>query len=187
MESVKNKMKYTLQIRALLADCKLTVCVTFGLIALSSMIFLASATGRSRIALFFLDNAEESAFILERRNVDMPEDLIEGMKVVVENLIVGSRENLINTIPKETKLKELFLDKDNKIVYIDFSDSLKNHIGGTTAELLTIQSIFKTLHINFPQTIDKVQLLIDGREIDTLAGHIDLSRPLPIKIFEKKR
>ncbi len=27
-------------------------------------------------------------------------------------------------------------------------------------------------------TVQRVQILIDGREIDTLAGHVDLRRPL---------
>jgi hypothetical protein len=30
---------------------------------------------------------------------------------------------------------------------------------------------------NLP-TITRVQILIDGREVDTLAGHVDLRRPL---------
>lgn len=168
-------MKYTLQTITLLA---------VGLVVLSIATFLATADNKSRIILFFLDTSSY-ALKQEKRDVDMPDDVTERMKVVLRNLIAGSTEDLIDVIPQGTKLKEVFLDKPNKIVYVDFSDNLrKNHISGTTAELLTIQSIFKTLQANFPQAINMVQILIDGRGIDTLAGHIDLSHPLPIKVFE---
>lgn len=154
-------------------------------IALSITLSFVSAD-KYKITLFFLDNSEEPVLKQEKRDVDMPDDVIERMKVALRSLSSGSEEDLINVIPQETKIKEIFLDKPNKIVYVDLSDNLrKNHIGGTTAELLTIRSIFKTLQANFPKAIDKAQILINGREVDTLAGHIDLSQPLPIELFEK--
>jgi hypothetical protein len=51
------------------------------------------------------------------------------------------------------------------------------HRGGSTQELLTVYSLVNTLTVNLP-TIAAVQILIDGREADTLAGHVDLRRPL---------
>jgi Sporulation and spore germination len=52
------------------------------------------------------------------------------------------------------------------------------HPGGSTNELLTIYTIVHALALNLP-AITAVQVLVDGREIDTLAGHVDLRRPLP--------
>jgi len=43
--------------------------------------------------------------------------------------------------------------------------------------LLTIYTIVNALTVNVP-TIRAVQILIEGREVDTLAGHVDLRRPL---------
>lgn len=161
------------------------ILLIVGLTVLSMTTFFVSAD-KYKITLFFLDNSEEPVLKQEKRDVDMPDDVIERMKVVLRNLSSGSEKNLLNVIPQETKIKEIFLDKPNKIVYVDLSDNLrKNHMGGTTAELLTIRSIFKTLQANFPKAIDKAQILINGREVDTLAGHIDLSQPLPIELFEK--
>jgi len=167
-------MKYKLQIIILMLVLILSV--------------ISFSDDKSTIILFFFDDSRNYTIVDEKRNVNMPEDIIQRMKIVIENLIGGSKENLINVIPENTKLKELFLDKPNKIVYIDFSEHIrKNHISGTTAEISTIQSIFKTLQINFPQTVNMVQILINGSEIDTLSGHIALSRPLPIDIFESQR
>jgi hypothetical protein len=51
------------------------------------------------------------------------------------------------------------------------------HPGGSTSERLTIYTFVDALTFNLP-AIKSVQLLADGREIDTLAGHVDLRRPL---------
>ena len=44
-------------------------------------------------------------------------------------------------------------------------------------ELLTVYSVVNTLLVNLP-TMTEVQILIDGQEADSLAGHVDLRRPL---------
>jgi hypothetical protein len=42
---------------------------------------------------------------------------------------------------------------------------------------LTVYAIVNVVTANLP-TVRRVQILIDGQEADTLAGHIDLRRPL---------
>ena len=56
-------------------------------------------------------------------------------------------------------------------------ESATAHTGGTQDELLTIYSIVDALTSNLP-AVSSVQLLVDGKEVDTLAGHIDLRKPL---------
>src|SRR5947209_5168592 len=51
------------------------------------------------------------------------------------------------------------------------------HPGGSSSELLTVYSIVNALTSNLP-TITRVQILVDGKEVDSLAGHVDLRRPL---------
>ena len=51
------------------------------------------------------------------------------------------------------------------------------HPGGTVNELLTVYTIVNALTANLP-AVTAVQLLVDGKEVDTLAGHVDLRRPL---------
>ena len=43
--------------------------------------------------------------------------------------------------------------------------------------MFTVYSLVNTLTDNLP-AISAVQILVDGREVDTLAGHVDLRRPL---------
>ena len=51
------------------------------------------------------------------------------------------------------------------------------HSGGVLQELLTVYSVVNTLTENLP-AVTSVQLLVDGREPNTLAGHVDLRQPL---------
>ena len=62
--------------------------------------------------------------------------------------------------------------------YVDLSAELQsNHPGGTTNEILTVYSLVQALTSNLP-AVSGVQILIDGKEVDTLAGHLDLRRPI---------
>ena len=86
----------------------------------------------------------------------------------------------MNTIPKGTLLYEVYLDEQST-AYLDFSGALSAaHIGGTTAESLTVQTILKTVQSNFGEDIQNAQLLIEGQEVDTIAGHVDISKPLSL-------
>ena len=62
--------------------------------------------------------------------------------------------------------------------FVDLSPEVSTkHSGGSSTELLTVYAIVNAVAANLP-TIQRVQILIDGREVDTLAGHVDLRRPL---------
>jgi hypothetical protein len=43
--------------------------------------------------------------------------------------------------------------------------------------MLTVHALVNAVTANLPAVM-RVQILIDGREVDTLAGHVDLRRPL---------
>ena len=51
------------------------------------------------------------------------------------------------------------------------------HPGGALDELFTVYTIVNVLTVNLP-AIQRVQILIDGKEVDTLAGHVDLRQSL---------
>ena len=56
-------------------------------------------------------------------------------------------------------------------------DAISAHPGGTLTELLTVYTIVDALTVNLPG-VQSVQILIDGKEVPTLAGHVDLRQPL---------
>ena len=84
---------------------------------------------------------------------------------------------MASAIPQGTTLKELFIS-DKGEAYVDLSSEVAtNHPGGSLDEILTVYTVVDALTDNLP-AITAVQILIDGHEVDTLAGHVDLRRPL---------
>jgi Sporulation and spore germination len=62
--------------------------------------------------------------------------------------------------------------------FVDLSAEARNrHTGGALDELFTIYAIVDAVTVNLP-AISRVQILVDGKEVDTLAGHVDLRHPL---------
>ena len=120
---------------------------------------------------------QEDALVLERRRVPPNQSTIDRVKVSLQELIAGPQSAALRTVPAELKVREVFMD-DQGTAYIDFSEALsQSHPGGPWAEMLTLRSIMQTLVTNVPE-IKRVQILIEGREVETLAGHIDIRQPL---------
>jgi spore germination protein GerM len=84
---------------------------------------------------------------------------------------------LVSAIPSDTKLRDVFVT-DRGDAFVDLSPEVStHHSGGALDELLTIYTIVNALTTNLP-AITHVQILIDGKEVETLAGHVDLRHPL---------
>jgi spore germination protein GerM len=83
----------------------------------------------------------------------------------------------VSAVPAGTTLRALFITANGE-AYVDFSGELaRAHPGGSLNEMLTVYTLVDVLTVNLP-AITTVQLLIEGKEVDTLAGHVDLRRPL---------
>src|SRR6185295_8214215 len=96
---------------------------------------------------------------------------------LIEAQLAPVAEPIVSAIPPGTKLRALFVTKGGE-AFVDLSSEVSSsHGGGVLDELLTVYTIVHTLTANMP-AITAVQVLIDGKEVDTLAGHVDLRRPL---------
>jgi spore germination protein GerM len=104
-------------------------------------------------------------------------DSVEYARSIVKALIKGPQISLARTIAADTELRAIYIISDG-VCYVDLSQAVgKDHPGGCNSELLTIYSVVNSLILNVPE-IKRVKLLIDGEEVQTLAGHIDLEFPL---------
>jgi spore germination protein GerM len=84
---------------------------------------------------------------------------------------------LVSAVPAGTTLRALYLT-DRGEAYVDLSGAIvTGHSGGSLDELLTVYTIVNALTMNLP-AVTAVQVLVDGKEVETLAGHVDLRRPL---------
>lgn len=111
------------------------------------------------------------------REVGYADETSEQARLLLEALIKPVEAPMVSAIPTGVTLKTVLLSEKGD-AFVDFSPELStNHTGGSLDELLTVYAIVDTLTVNLP-AIARVQILIDGKEADTLAGHIDLRRPL---------
>ncbi len=128
------------------------------------------------VSLFFLTERDDLLHP-EVREIKAEVVLILQAKLVIRELIKGSYNGGISPIPVKTKLRELFITDDG-IAFVDFSKEIQdNQFYGSAGEIAVVFSIVNTLAYNF-KSIKRVFILIDGREKETLGGHIDLKRPL---------
>ncbi len=102
--------------------------------------------------------------------------LEEHVEALVAALIDGPRSpHLVASIPRGTELRSVRVDAD--LITLDFSAEIAaNHPGGSAGELTTVYSVVNTL--TEVEGIRRVQWLVDGRGVESLAGHMDLSRPI---------
>ena len=91
---------------------------------------------------------------------------------------VQTPEGLASAIPAGTTVRALFLTEDHQ-AYVDLGGTiLSGHSGGSLDEALAVYAIVNAITMNMPD-VTGVQILIEGKEVDTLAGHVDLRFPLP--------
>lgn len=111
--------------------------------------------------------------------LDIEARTVKGRNIYLETvnaLIEGPKtSDLVKTIPDGVEV--LNISKNNDTIQVDFSEEIiKNHWGGSSGEILTVYSIVNTL-TQF-EDIKKVEILVEGKEVETLVGHMDLSVPI---------
>jgi spore germination protein GerM len=136
----------------------------------------------TRAVTIFFGSAGADGFVSETREVPAAESFEEQVKLVLGELIKGSRDsNKISAIPPGTELIQVFWVEDTQTLLLDFNGAFSaNHPGGSTGEYYTITNIIKTVSANFPQTA-RIQFLIEGNAVETIAGHYAVDKPIDVK------
>lgn len=136
----------------------------------------AAVERQINVKLFF-QSADRRGLALEERAVVFSSDLARQVQSVVEELVKGSQSGLGATLPPATRVLVVFVS-GRGVAYVDLSkEATTGQLGGSEAELVTVYSVVNSLAANFP-AIKRVQILIEDRPVATLAGHVDLTRPL---------
>jgi len=130
---------------------------------------------RETVILYFLSE-EQPNLTSEEREIPLYDFVSLKARRIVNELLSGSQKGLICPFPAETQLREFYLS-ENGTAFVDFSDDVrKGHPFGSSSDIATIYSLVNTLTFNIVD-IKQVVILVDGRESQTLGGHIDLTKP----------
>ena len=134
------------------------------------------ATGKIRASLFYV---AEDGLHLTAVDADVPFGATpaEQARALVEAQLQPAPAPLAQSIAEGTRVRQIFIAEDGT-AFVDLSkEAVTNHRGGSLDELFAVYTIVNAITVNLP-AIKSVQILIDGQEVDTLAGHVDLRHPL---------
>jgi hypothetical protein len=101
-------------------------------------------------------------------------DPVQRSKQVLHALIASPPSAAQRTLPADAEILGFYILPDGTAV-ADFSDALASETpSGILSEQQTINSIVETLENNV-LTLHRLKILIHGQEVETLAGHLDLT------------
>lgn len=137
----------------------------------------APADARKITATLYFVSEDGMSLVGVQREVPFGETVLDQAKQIVTSQLAVAPGPLVSAIPPETTMRALYLTERGD-AFVDLSaDARTRHSGGALDELFTVYTIVNALTTNLP-AVKRVQILIEGKEVDTLAGHVDLRHPL---------
>jgi len=128
-------------------------------------------------ATLFYGSLDGQALVPLRREVPLAEGVVAQGAHILRAQLAAAPPPLVSVIPKGSSLRAFYVTNRGEAV-VDLSREVSmNHPGGSLMESLTVYAIVNAVIANLPG-VQRVQLLVDGREVETIAGHIDVRHPL---------
>ena len=128
------------------------------------------------IATLYYGTSDGQALAAVKREVPLAEGPRAQGRQILEGELDAAPSPYLSLIPPGTMLRAFYIT-DRGDAFVDLSPEVSTmHPGGATNELLTVYAIVNTVTANL-SSVERVQILIGGKQADTLAGHVDLRRP----------
>ena len=128
-----------------------------------------------KVRMFWISAEDESALAPVTIQLALSKDPVLRAKQVLNTLLAGPVDSDLRTLPPDAALLSFYLLSDGSAV-ADFSEALATSSpSGIQSEQSAVDSIARTLEANVPQ-VKRLKILIHGQELDTLAGHVDLTQ-----------
>jgi hypothetical protein len=132
---------------------------------------------RKITATLYYISEDGMSLVGAQREVAFGEPIVEQARRIVEAQLVDAPQPLASAVPQGTTLRAVYISERGD-AFVDLTGEVTSrHTGGALDELFTVYAIVNALTVNLP-AITRVQILVDGKEVDTLAGHVDLRHPL---------
>jgi hypothetical protein len=129
---------------------------------------------RVKTKIFWVSDTIDSTLAPVAVELPLSNDPVLRSKQVLNTLLAGPVDAELRTLPPDALLLAFYLLPDGTAI-ADFSEALATSIpSGIVSEQLAVNSITRTLEANVPQ-VQRLKILIHGQEMETLAGHLDLT------------
>ena len=128
------------------------------------------------IATLYYGTSDGQALAAVKREVPLGDGPRAQGRQILESELEAAPAPYLSLIPAGTMLRAFYIT-DRGDAFVDLSPEISTmHPGGSTNELLTVYAIVNAVTGNL-SSVERVQILIGGKQADTLAGHVDLRRP----------
>jgi hypothetical protein len=128
-------------------------------------------------ATLYYGSSDGRALVPVRREVPLATGVVEQGRQILAVQFQDAPQPYVQVVPKGTTLRAFYVT-DRGDAFVDLSgDLVSAHPGGSLTELLTVYAVVNAITTNLP-AVQRVQLLVEGKEVDTIAGHVDVRRPL---------
>jgi hypothetical protein len=129
------------------------------------------------IAIYF-PSLTADGLVAETREIFSTATAGDQVKQIVNDLLAGpTGEEAGRAVPPGTRLRQVYV-LEGGVAWLDFSSELSDGLGGgSAAELMTVYSIVDSIVAGVPE-VRRVGILIEGRSVETLNGHLHLLKPL---------
>lgn len=125
--------------------------------------------------MFWASAEDETSLAPVNIDLALSADPVLRAKQVLNTLLAGPVDSDLRTLPPDAALLAFYLLPDGTGI-ADFSEALGTSTpSGIQSEQLAVDSIARTLEANVPQ-VRRLKILIHGQEVETLAGHLDLTQ-----------
>jgi spore germination protein GerM len=129
---------------------------------------------RVKAKLFWASDAMDSTLVPVAVELPLANDPVLRSKQVLNTLLAGPVDAELRTVPPDAVLLAFYMLPDGTGI-ADFSEALATSVpSGIASEQMAVDSIARTLEANVPQ-VRRLKILIHGQEVETLAGHVDLT------------
>jgi spore germination protein GerM len=134
-----------------------------------------------RAKMYWGSKSEAGRLVPIVTELPLSNDPVLRAKQILNTLLAGPVDPEARTLPPDAALLAFYWLPDGTAV-ADFSEAMATSIpSGIESEQLAVDSITRTLAANVPQ-VQRVKILIHGQEVDTLAGHLDLTQPFQVSM-----
>lgn len=132
-------------------------------------------SGPTERVVLFVAHDEDGSLRPESAQIPMPSGRQQRAEELLRALLsLYLDKNSPHVLGSGSEIRSVFL-VDPGVAVIDLNSAFADtHRSGVLVEELTVASLIHTISAN-TQGILRVQILVDGKQRDTLAGHADLS------------
>ncbi len=125
--------------------------------------------------LFFGD-ADGRGLVARRVDVPLGASVSDQGEAILAAALGTPPSGTLRVVPVGTRVRAFYLDGTGT-GFVDLSGEVRTkHTGGSFAEALTVAAVVNAVTANL-RAVARVRVLVDGKEVETLAGHVDLTGP----------